>query len=297
MDGTLAIEKNRVALKRILAAMLAMAGLGAGGQVTFFPQEGAPPQDKAPAGRLSPAFTLPRHLYLAVLSLLRPAEAAARRLVIAAARGVVVTLPPPRPRRPKPRTTSAFLRRPGGTGILLPGALPLPRRAAHRCRSRTRSGRGKVEVGRGVSCALPLFDPPRRLPRPARPAVSGVPRISVPGFGAPFAAPLRRPRSPDEPVDATRLGLRLAALARALDDLPGQAIRFARWRARRDAADKAPPGRVRRLSPLRSGRPPGGRLARFDPFATRRRTIREIDEILAHAHALAVEALVRPDTS
>ena len=47
MDWNLAIEKNREALKRILAALVAMAELG--GQFTFFPQKGALPQGAAPA--------------------------------------------------------------------------------------------------------------------------------------------------------------------------------------------------------------------------------------------------------
>ncbi|MDQ6437355.1 hypothetical protein RB623_25155, partial [Mesorhizobium sp. LHD-90] len=55
--------------------------------------------------------------------------------------------------------------------------------------------------------------------------------------------------------------------------------------------------RPRRVSPLRRGRPPGGRLSRYDPTAIHPRNIREIDEILAHAHALAVYALETPDTS
>jgi len=57
---------------------------------------------------------------------------------------------------------------------------------------------------------------------------------------------------------------------------------------------------VRRSWPLRNGAPPGGRLSRYDPDALthhRPRAIREIDEILAHAHDLALEALERPDTS
>ena len=69
--------------------------------------------------------------------------------------------------------------------------------------------------------------------------------------------------------------------AAALDDLPGQAKRFARWKARNDAAlarDRqardaamaqgkhgASAVPFRRLSPLRRGRPPGGRLSRYDP--------------------------------
>jgi hypothetical protein len=73
MDWNAAIEKNREALKRVLAILVAMAGLGGG------------------------ETTMPRHLHRAVLGLLRPAEAAARRLIIVTARGLVVALPPARP--------------------------------------------------------------------------------------------------------------------------------------------------------------------------------------------------------
>jgi hypothetical protein len=93
----------------------------------------------------------------------------------------------------------------------------------------------------------------------------------------------------------------------------GQAQRFARWKARNDAAlqrdraareaaaagGKPGPVRFRRSSPLRRGPPPGGRLPRFDPDAPRRKNIREVDEILAHANAMAYYALEKPrrDTS
>ena len=57
--------------------------------------------------------------------------------------------------------------------------------------------------------------------------------------------------------------------------------------------------RFQRTRPLWSGRPPGGRLSPYDPDARRRSNIRDIDEILAHCHALAMDALnpLRPDTS
>ena len=84
MDGSGAIERNRVALVRIVASLIAMAGLALD-----------------PGAAAEPRRTLPRHLWRAILRLLRPAEAAARRLIIAAARGLVV--PPPSPRKPKPR--------------------------------------------------------------------------------------------------------------------------------------------------------------------------------------------------
>jgi hypothetical protein len=262
MDWNAAIEKNREALKRILAALVAMAGLADGR-----------------------AGTLPRHLHRAVLRLLRPAEAATRRLVIVAARGVVVA--PPRPRRPEPG--------PPIPGKPVGGAVP-PGAARTAMRPLT----------------LPLLDP-LRLPRPRRPVASGVPRISVPGYSAPFSLP--PPPSPDDPVNAARLCLRLAALATALDDLPAHARRFARWRARgadaagaqnknRDAISaqdrnrnaagaqtgesrNLPHGRPRRLWPLRPGRPPGWR----------RRPEHEVDEVLNNAHGLAFWALEHPDTS
>jgi hypothetical protein len=49
MDWNLAIERNHEALKRILAMLVAMAGLGDGGQFTLFPQKGAMSQDVAQA--------------------------------------------------------------------------------------------------------------------------------------------------------------------------------------------------------------------------------------------------------
>ncbi len=82
-------------------------------------------------------------------------------------------------------------------------------------------------------------------------------------------------------VSATRLNRRLQALKLALDDLPRQAKRLARWRQRREAM----PGPVFK-SPLRPGPPPG----------RRKRHIHEIDDILADCHWLAWEAM-KPDTS
>src|SRR5690606_940539 len=131
MDGSAAIEQNRLALKRITLSLMAMAGLDIAAPSTS-PQQQAPNEQAAKeqtmrGGRRSPDRrmgagqqcgvshqpsrepgakpeqpTLPRHLWLAILRLLRPAEAAARRLIIAAARGLTVTLPPPRQRQPKP---------------------------------------------------------------------------------------------------------------------------------------------------------------------------------------------------
>jgi hypothetical protein len=86
------------------------------------------------------------------------------------------------------------------------------------------------------------------------------------------------------PVDATQIGQRLNALMRALDDLPRQARRLARWQFKRDAALKA--HRPTRMGPMRPGLPPGWR----------ERKIHEIDEVLRECHGLANDLLNPPDT-
>ncbi|MBX3577037.1 MAG: hypothetical protein KF723_07495 [Rhizobiaceae bacterium] len=304
MDWSDAVERNRVALKRLLASLLAMAQLafpqaraasaddprpetspdsphpevrpeGATGSRPETIPDGPHPEVRAEG---EPRRTLPRHLHRAILRQLRPAEAAARRLVIVVARGMAA----PPPRRALPDTSIAAAAplspsplRGGGEGAF--GTEPGP------CLRRT--------------LALPLLDP---LPRPVqhrRVPTTALPRISLPGITRPFPVPLRRPLSPDDPVDAARLALRLEALRDALDDMPRHARRFLRWQAARMAGGAHGGNTIRRLSPLKPGRPPGGRLARYDPAAPRPRTVREVDGILAHAHALALFALERPDTS
>jgi hypothetical protein len=322
MDWSAAIERNREALKRVLAMLVAMVGVTAGPhpEARADPElvEGEPrsphpevraegePRSPHPEVRAEgePRRTLPRHLHRAVLRLLRPAEAAARRLVIASASGLVV--PPPRLRkpRPKPMATEPLLRR-FGIAVVMPTA-------AHAAAARRAAGRGAAARPRVLR--LPLLDPLRPLSHGRRRYVPAhaAPRIRFPGSTVGPHPEVRAGgeprRTPDDPIDAARLGLRLAALAAALDDLPGQAKRFARWKAARDAAGaqnknirvadaRKTPGRIRRISPLRTGRPPGGRLSRYNPTATHPRGIREVDEILAHSHALAMYALQRRDTS
>ena len=86
MDWALAIERNSEALKGIVAALFAMLGL----------------QGEAVVGRI------PQPLHRAVLRVLRPAESAMRRLIIIAARGLVVKLPAAPPiSRPMPAGPSA----------------------------------------------------------------------------------------------------------------------------------------------------------------------------------------------
>jgi hypothetical protein len=321
-DASGPIERNRLALKRIVTSLVGMAGLGAGGQepgaegqFTLFPQKGeaAPELAQAEKSKLSPAPTppptVPRRVYRVILRLVRPAESAARRLIIAAARGIVVTLPPFRPRKPKTKIsdTVAAMRR---LGL----AVTLSREDFARYEAERKAAERRAARPRSLS--LPLLDAlkyPFRIRRKYVPA-HAAPRILSLFSDAPYHR-LPPPPTPDDPIDAARLSSRLATLAAALDDLPGQANRFARWKARNDAAlarDReardaavaqgkhgASAVPFRRALPLRRGRPPGGRLSRFDPDAPRRKNIREIDEILAYAHAMAVYAMEtpRPDTS
>ena len=92
MNGTLAINNNLQALKRILASLLEMARLGClssplEGEDGSARQGEAEPLAEPGEGSFSGNHpTLPRHLRLALLRLLRPAKSAARRLIIAAAR-------------------------------------------------------------------------------------------------------------------------------------------------------------------------------------------------------------------
>jgi hypothetical protein len=241
------------------------------------------------------------------LRLLRPAESAARRLIIAAARGIVVTLPPFRPRKLKPKLadTVAAMRR---LGL----AVTLSREDFARYQAEQKAA--ELRASRPRSLTLPLLD---ALKNPFRIRRRYVPNHALPRITSLFSdaprIPLPPPPSRVDPIDAAKLTLRLDALGRALDDLPGQAKRFARWRARheatlarwnaRDASAKiekpGAPFRPMRFSALRVGKPPGGRLWRYDPDARRKKSTRDIDEILIHCHALALYALEKPrrDTS
>lgn len=264
MDWPAIIENHRQALKSVLAGLVALVAC----------------LDHGP--------TLPRHLQLAVLRLLRPAESAVRRLVILTARRLpMAPLPPPRLRKRLPPP----VRWPGSVMVNLGLAIPPPLTPPH-------NGEGKPAAlatpsplwggieggGSDVSPrrpAFPLLDPLRRVTLRRQPVRASVPRISAPGYSAPRPIAPRR----DDAVATARLGRRLAALRFALDDLPAQARRFLRWQTR-NARQRAA-GQRRRIAPLRSGRPPG---------QLRRRT-HDVHDLLARLHDYASYALVCRDTS
>ena len=197
------------------------------------------------------AARIPQPLHravLRVLRVLRPAESAVRRLVVIAAQGLVVKLAPSR-------------------------AMPA----------------GPIGRGGHSRPSFQLFDPRKNFALPRRgTAPRMLPRIHI--FGSdPRVSALWQARPPaadpapppDGLVGAERLSRRLQALKLALEDLPRQARRLARWRLRRETAQ-----RPKFRSPLRPGLPPG----------YRRKPVHEVDEVLIECHDLACDAM-KPDTS
>ena len=203
MDWDLAIKRNSKALKGIIEVLFALLGL-----------------DGTDA-----ASRIPRSLHSAVLGVLRPAESAVRRLIVVAARNVVVKLAPSR-------------------------TMPV--------------GRKIVKSGGGRLPSFQLFDPRKRFkvargPRRKSPRV--MPRVHLLGNDPTVAALWPKPQPvveppppPDGLASATRLHRRLQALKLALEDLPRQARRLVRWQQRRKASPD-----FKSTSPLRPGRPPGYR--------------------------------------
>jgi hypothetical protein len=201
MDWPLIVERNRERLLAVLAPLFAVLG--------YDPRRA----------------DLPRHLYRALLITLRPAESAVRRLIIIAARGIVLKL----------RAARAF-----------PAGLSLSRDA------------GRVP-------AFCLIDPLKRFaPTDFEWAKEWekeqvLPRISVPGLIDPIFED-RFILMKDDPIECAALRRRLRALKEALDNLPRHAKRLARWKMKRELSRQSEvspkPGR---LSPLRSGFAPGYR--------------------------------------
>jgi hypothetical protein len=202
MDWELAIKRNSKALKGIIGVLFALLGL-----------------DGTDA-----ASRIPRSLHSAVLGVLRPAESAVRRLIVVAARGVVVKVAPSRP-MPKGKVI------PKNSGISIP--------------------------------SFQLFDPHKRFKLARGPARTRVvPRIRFLDWYDPRVAALfparppvvEPPPPPDGRVNATRLHRRLQALKSALEDLPRQAKRLVHLQETRKASPWP-----KSAMPLRPGHPPGYR--------------------------------------
>ena len=171
------IHANTTAAARIVGGLFALLGLTAGAML----------------GRI------PRELHRQVLRVLRPAESAVRRLIVALASAIVV-----KPGAPRPAPSEIV---------------------------------GKGE--RKARPSFRLFDPRNRLlPASAASKATPRhhPRISFFGDdGIRTIALTRTPAPRDELIEPSRLVRRLEALKAALDDLPRQARRLARALVRRRA--------------------------------------------------------------
>jgi hypothetical protein len=203
MDWEHAIKRNSEVLAGIVETLFVMLGL----------------VGEATVSRISwPA-------YRAVLRVLRPAESALRRLIVVAARNIVIA-----PVASRPKTPRAI--KPSKRGTSRP--------------------------------SFELFDPQPRIVLPRRKRTPrAVPRIhffNTDGEFITIGPPIRpakapaRAKSADGMVNAARVIRRLEALEAALQDLPRQAKRLVRWRMREEKSEDPS-----FKTPLRPGRPPGSR--------------------------------------
>ncbi len=167
MDWARAIEINRIALTRIVAELVAMLGLVSGSKM---------------------------------VRLLRPAESALRRLIVIAARGLVVKLSP---KRVRPKGLKA-----GGK--------------------------------RSEPMSFRLFDARKRFDfiKPEHPNLVFVQTYTSNPFYPFDKMYLPRLTEISDSLDRSHLGRRLEAMKLALLSLPRQAQRMARWKARRKLMEK-----------------------------------------------------------
>ena len=156
MDWARAIERNSEALKGIIADLFVMLGLS--GEATV--------------------SRLPRSVHSAVLRVLRPAESAMRRLIIIAARGLVVKLAPT-PSRPKP---AGPIGKGGGAAGLPPSSSSTHGKTSLSCDSTAKSSRA-IPRASISSRMIPCGQRPRPWPIPLRrPMASSTPGASPGGL-------------------------------------------------------------------------------------------------------------------
>jgi len=236
MDFKLAIERNRAPLLVEVLKLFAMIGLAEGVTIE----------------RIS------RPLHRQVMGILRKAESAVRRLIVAAARDIVLEPEEPRPPRPRAKTSDKA----------------------------KADGKAKAKEKRKRRPLFNLFDQLTRFRHRIKKRRRPQPRIQVKDLGnnpmfpiyvvvcqqEPPAAVVKKPD--DGMVSAKRLIRRLIAAADALQDIPRHAMRLARWQAK-PKEERRP----ERWSALRPGRPPG----------FRQRSKHVVDEILKECHWLAIQ--------
>jgi hypothetical protein len=204
------------------------------------------------------AVTVPRAIRNMILRVLRPAESAARRMIVIAARHVSVA----------------------GLSAKQESSQSVTRKSTSRTFTHS-----SPHLSSRVT--FQLFDPRKRFGQRRITYTVSRPRVFfiapdppfIPLFQQPQSQPLLQPVA-DIQAGATRLCRRLKALLAALEDLPRQAKRLARLRALREV-------KKRHLSPLRIGPPPGHRKIPTD----------DVNHVLAECHAFAKAVLAEPNTS
>ncbi|MFN0190595.1 MAG: hypothetical protein ACKVP5_01280 [Aestuariivirga sp.] len=244
MDWDLAIKRNHDALMRIVATLFAMLGIA----------------ESAVAERI------PRVLHSAILRILRPAEAAVRRLIVVAARGMVLKphMPRSKPQGKIERTGTGSTRRPPfKLEDTRPPMLPPERRGKYAKR------RPRI---------IDLWSD--QHPDITGPTIADI--FAQHRARAEFLQPAPQPATKPAPIkdgkiDSARLLRRLAAIKDALEDLPRQAKRYLRWRARRENISKK---RLIYTNPIRPGPPP----------YIHKKPQHEIEDVLRDCHWLAWEA-------
>lgn len=246
MDWPLAIRKNRQALQKIIAALIALAGWTSPGLSCRSLGESEGRQ-----------VSLPRHILAAILVVLRPAESAVRRLILLVARC-------------------------GKSGSV--------------CESRRVADVGLAARLQAWGKLCPSFRAPTfalfdTLKSFAADEVWNVDPAARIRFRSGFdtdldpASGFRALADSQEPIPAAHILHRLAAISRALDNLPRQARRLVRWRARRNAALTGP-FKPMRITQFRPGLLPGWR----------QRPVHEIDHVLRECHRLSMDRMNAPDT-
>ena len=196
----------------------------------------------------NPVSRLSRPLHRAVLRILYPAESAVRRLIFVMARGLVAKLPT---RRPVPQDLSNLPRQANR-----PNVIPALRREG------PPSTRNLATSSKKTDPRIHVFSEGRLVTILGR-------------------SPFEPAPEPDTTINATQLCRRLFAIRSALENLPREARRLSRWRAR---STLRPPEKFRK--PLRRGRPPGHR----------EKPELDVDDVLKDCQWLAFEA-AKLDTS
>jgi len=260
-------ERHHASLMQLLALIFVYAGLA---DDTRDASSATDRFQRASAAHRE-TFTVSRRVRRMLLLLLWPVESATRRLIVVLASRLIASTPP------APDIVAAAVQ-PAQEAATPEDALPVDADAAVEAVPQPVQATADP-LGEGAPVQVRPFaltDPVKRFDW----FFSGEPHDA--GWQGPL------PVSPYEQVDVSDLLRRIAALTRALEDLPAQAERLVRWRRRRLKARGA--GKYVALSPLRPGRPHGSPPRRMP------RKARGLEhDVLSELHTLAWEA--RFDTS